>query len=417
MDESNINNEFIQPTFTIGTLGTVAAGKTTAIEQITAENTRRHTNELKGGFTINIGFSNAIIGESNDGEIISSSKITSEFKKILTHFSFVDCPGHGDLIRSTLATSQIMNAVIVVVAINEEIRPQLKQHLLALKVQNISDIIVCINKIDLLRNKREILQKKKEIETIFNNIGLKPHNYIPTCLSMGIGVEYLLKDIVKYFNKNYVNKKQSKKIFPILRSFDTNKSGTNYKDINYGIIGGTVLNGVFKINEDYEIKPGYIAKNNTKYKPLNIVIKSIESNRKDITKFGARSGGLIGIATNQDPTLFRNNSLVGHVLGKKDELGFVYSELQIKTLSDKDLNSIFRYWKPKMNENIMLLINFKIINSKISQIKRAKITFTLEKPVCINLKDTVILFNNIDNSIEPIGIGNVISGKTIECIK
>jgi translation initiation factor 2 subunit 3 len=409
METYNLNIRKKQ--FTIGTLGTVAAGKTTAIEQITGEDTRKHTNEKKQGFTINIGFSYAIIGETEEG-IYSSNKIIPEFKKILTHFSFVDCPGHGDLIRSTLATSQIMDAVIVVIAINEDIRPQLIQHLLAIKIQNISDIIVCINKIDLLRDIREIKKKQIEIEEIFNKIGLKPHSYIPTCLSMGLGLEDLLNDIVKYFDKDYNNKNKSE-TFKILRSFDTNKSGINYKEVNYGVIGGTVMNGIFNINTEYEIRPGYISKDKKKYQPLKTIINSIESNRVDITDQGAKPGGLIGLCTNHDPTLFRNNSLVGYVLGKKENLGEVYEEITLNITNDKKFNKIFREWKAKMNEDIMLLINFKIINSKIIQIKRNKITFKLDTPVCINLKDTIILFNEILNSIEPIGIGTTVSGKSL----
>ena len=149
-----------QPCVNIGTAGHVDHGKTTLIEALTGKWTSVHSQELKRGITIRVGYSDAAFYKCPDceppGNYSTSQKCPNckkdgELSRVV---SFVDSPGHESLMANMLSGSALMDGAILLVAANEKVpQAQSKEHLLALQTLGITQIVVVQNKVDLISYK------------------------------------------------------------------------------------------------------------------------------------------------------------------------------------------------------------------------------------------------------------------------
>ena len=135
------------PMLNVGTVGHIDHGKTTLLYKLTGKFADTHSEELKRGITIKLGYAETIIGEGNEKRYIS----------------FVDAPGHEMLMATMLSGAAMIDCALLVIAANEGIKPQTKEHLIALQAKNIKNVIIIQNKIDLV-TKEQALQNYKDIK-------------------------------------------------------------------------------------------------------------------------------------------------------------------------------------------------------------------------------------------------------------
>ena len=103
----------------------------------------------------------------------------------------------------------------------------------------------------------------------------------------------------------------------VIRSFDVNKPGSEVDAIQGGVAGGSILQGVLKVGQEIEIRPGIVSKDaqgRIKCTPIFSRVVSLLAEQNPL-QF-AVPGGLIGVGTTVDPTLTRADRLVGQVLGQ-----------------------------------------------------------------------------------------------------
>jgi len=116
----------------------------------------------------------------------------------------------------------------------------------------------------------------------------------------------------------------------VIRSFDVNKPGCDVEDLQGGVAGGSIMQGVLKVGDEIEVRPGIVQKDSEgKYtvRPIFCKIVSLYAEKNDL--MFAVPGGLIGVGTVIDPTLTRADRLVGQVLGLKGKLPEVFIEVEI----------------------------------------------------------------------------------------
>ena len=194
-----------QPIINIGCLGSVSDGKSTLVEKLTNIKTQKHSNEKHRNITIKQGYANMKIWENNDDYYTTNSNIENYNNyNLVNHISFVDCPGHQELIKTMLSSISLMDGAIVIIAVDQPLnnKPQLIQHLAAAKLSNIKNIIICMNKIDLV--KKDILyQRKQELDILLEKYDIKPFIIIPTCFNKKIGLN---KININENSFNYSNK-------------------------------------------------------------------------------------------------------------------------------------------------------------------------------------------------------------------
>ena len=151
-------------------VGHVDHGKTTLTQALTGKWTDQHSEELKRGISIKLGYADAefykVIDKKNT--TFTSEPNLKNFKgakhERLRTVSFVDAPGHETLMAVMLSGAAIMDAAILIIAANEKCpQPQTREHLSALEIMGFEKFIVVQSKIDIC-SKERALESYKEIK-------------------------------------------------------------------------------------------------------------------------------------------------------------------------------------------------------------------------------------------------------------
>lgn len=177
------------------------------------------------------------------------------------HISFVDCPGHDVLMATMLAGAAVMDSALLLVAGNQPCpQPQTSEHLAAVEIMNLSQIIILQNKIDIIINdQNKCVRQQDDIKRFIDGTVAEGAPIIPISAQMGYNIEavvdYLCRIPIPV--RDFVSPPQ----MIIIRSFDVNKPGEDAETLKGGVAGGTILRGVLKIGDKISIRPGLITKN------------------------------------------------------------------------------------------------------------------------------------------------------------
>jgi len=383
------------PEVNIGLIGHVDHGKTTLTHALTGKWTMIHSEELKRGITIKLGYADCDI--KKDG-------------KVVRRVSFVDAPGHETLMAVMISGAAIMDGAILVVAANEPCpQPQTQEHLMALKVMGIKNIIVVQNKIDLLP-KEKTLENYKAIKNFVESILGFEVPVIPVSAQKNINVDALIDAIQKYIPtpKRDLTKDP---ILLVARSFDINKPGAEISKLTGGVLGGAISQGVFKVGDEIEIRPGRkIEKKGrlVEWLPVKTKIKGIASGGILVKEKGP--GGTVAISTNLDPAITKSDAFVGNLLGKPGKLPPVIHTLNIELhLFDYVVGARekIKIEPIKQHEPLMLSLG-TATTLGIAQSAGKTAKLSLRRPVCAKKGDKVAIGRQVKNRWRLIGFGIVL---------
>ena len=387
------------PELNVGVVGHIDHGKTTLLSRLTGKFTDTHSEELKRGITIKLGYAESTIYQ--DGK-----EFNNESKgKPVRYISFIDAPGHEMLMATMLSGAAIIDAAILVVAANEGIKPQTQEHFTALQAKN---IIIVQNKIDLV-TKEQALKNYKIIKEFVKGSNAENAPIIPVSAQQGIGIEKILEELVKF----EIPKKDEKSepLFLIARSFDINKPGIKIEKINGGVLGGILKKGKLKVGDEIEIKPGLVEKkqNQTSYKTLTTKILSLHKGSGSVDE--VIPGASISIETELDPYLTKTDSLTGCLVSKKGNLPEITNKVKIKyklfdtvlgTEKHEKIESI------KTKEMLMLSVNTTISVGSVEKVSDNEVEFQLNIPIVPIKGENLGIARNINGHWRLIGWGEVL---------
>ncbi len=387
------------PVMNIGLVGHVDHGKTTLVQALTGKWVDTHSEEMRRGITIKLGYADLDIYYCPSCNLYSPTPKCKycfgdcEFKKAV---SLLDAPGHESLLAIVLTGASLIDAAILLIAANEKCpQPQTIEHLRALEVAGIDKIIIVQNKIDLVTKERA-LEHYNEIKEFVKGTIAEGAPIIPVSAQQSINIEYVLDAIDNYF---VPPKKDSNKepIFLIARSFDANKPGTTLDNLKGGVIGGTLLQGRLKVGEEIEILPGIFHEG--KVVPLKAKVVNIQQrgfNLEEVNPYG-----LVGIETSLDPWITKNDKLAGNLAGHVGKLPHVRNEIEIEY-------NLFENFNLSKDDKVMIscLVNRSLgIITKINS-KKAEIKLTL--PICAEKGTKISLSKQINGRWCLIGYGIII---------
>ncbi len=252
-----------QPEVNIGTLGHVDNGKSTVVQSITGVWTGRHSEELKRGITIRIGYADAAIYRCPlcaepynyySSNICPIHKVENEFVRVV---SFIDCPGHHSLMVTMLSGAALFDGAVFVADARQKFpQPQDNEHLQAANILGIKHLIIAQNKIDLVSRQRALENYQEIVEHLERN-GFGSVPVIPVSGQHGVGIEPLLYTIQKIIPTPLRDPTKPARM-PVLRSFDVNVPGTPARQINGAVIGGSITQGVIEVGDELELVPGIV---------------------------------------------------------------------------------------------------------------------------------------------------------------
>ena len=264
----------------IGLSGHIDHGKTTLVKAITGVSTERHEEEVKRGMTIDIGF--AFLTES---------------------ITLIDVPGHEKFVKNMMAGVSGIDAALLVVAADDGVMPQTREHFEILKLLDIKVGAVAINKVDLVDDDwLELVEL--DIQELVEGSFLENSSIYKVSALNNIGIDELKHELTQMAEN--VPEKISRGIFrlPIDRVFSIKGFGT--------VVTGTVSSGQANVGDSIEILPGY---KKAKIRGIQTHGSSVDS-----VQLGARAAiNLQGIEGDElargcqvaTPNYFQNHSTLG----------------------------------------------------------------------------------------------------------
>ena len=190
----------------------------------------------------------------------------------------------------------------------------------------------------------------------------------------------------------------------VIRSFDVNKPGAEVHELKGGVAGGSILEGVLRVGDEIEIRPGIInkdAQGAIKCRPIFSRIITLFAETNDL-KY-AVPGGLIGVGTKVDPTLCRADRLVGQVLGSVGQLPEIFTELEINYFLLRRLLGVksddkkqTKVQKLAKQEILMLNIGSTSTGGRVTSVKGDLAKVVLTNPACTEIGEKIALSRRID---------------------
>lgn len=404
-----------QPEVNIGMIGHVDHGKTTLTKVISGTWTDRHSEEVKRGITIKLGYADASFykcpkceGYAAFGTKKKCPNCDSQTDFLRT-VSFVDAPGHETLMATMLSGAAIMNGAVLLIAANEKCpQPQTKEHLMALTISNVRNIIIVQNKIDVVDEARAI-ENYQQIKAFVKGTIAENAPIIPVCAQREENIDVLLAAIHEHIPSPEHNPDLAPRMH-IARSFDVNQPGTSLDDLVGGVLGGTLTQGSLRKGEDIEIRPGLKTevKGKTVWEPLKTSIVSLHSGNREMDEVGP--GGLIAIGTQLDPALTKSDSLIGKVVGKSESLPKVLHELKMEVkLLDRVVGAAdeLAVETLKSNEPLMLSVGCATTVGTVTSARENLADVKLKIPVCAEPGQGVAISRRIASRWRLIGYGIV----------
>ncbi len=297
----------------------------------------------------------------------------------------MDAPGHEALMATMLSGAAVMDGAVLVVAANEYCpQPQTREHLAAMEIVGINKIIIVQNKIDIVDEKR-ILESYHEITEFVKDTFAKNAPIIPISAQHAVNIDALIQAMEEHIPTPKRDPTRPPLMYAV-RSFDINKPGTTIDDLTGGVMGGSIIQGKFKLGDEIEIRPGIRTEKQGKniYEPLLTEVVSLQAGGRKMNE--VQCGGLVGIGTMLDPSLTKADNLTGNLIGLPGKLPSSTSEVTLEThfferaVGTKEMIEIDRI-RPK--ENLLLDVGTAITSGIVVSVKRDDTIIALGRPVCV----------------------------------
>ena len=313
-----------QPEVNIGLVGHVDHGKTTLVEALSGEWTDQHSEEMKRGISIRLGYADATfrecpgLDEPERYTVEETCPDGSESEHLRT-VSFVDAPGHETLMATMLSGAAIMDGAVLVIAANEPVpRAQTEEHLMALDIIGIENIVIAQNKIDLV-DRDQAVRNYEQIEAFVEGTVAEDAPIVPISAQQDVNTDLLIGTIESEIPTPDRDPDADARM-QVARSFDINRPGTTWENLTGGVLGGSLTQGRLAVDDEIEIKPGREVEEggSSEYQPVETTIRSLQAGGEFVDE--VTPGGLLGVGTGLDPSLTKGDALAGQVAGPPGSL-------------------------------------------------------------------------------------------------
>jgi translation initiation factor 2 subunit 3 len=315
----------------------------------------------------------------------------------------------------------VMDAALLLIAGNELCpQPQTREHLAAIEIMKLKQIIILQNKIDLIKESAAKEQYEQILKFVQGTVA-DGAPIVPISAQLKYNVDAVNEYIVKNIPIPVRDFTASPRLI-VIRSFDVNKPGAEVVDLKGGVAGGSILCGVLKVGDEIEVRPGIVSKDSEgriQCKPIFSKIVSLFAESNDL-KF-AVPGGLIGVGTKIDPTLCRADRLVGQVLGSVGELPQIYTELEVNYFllrrllgvksDDKKQTKVQKLTK---GEVLMVNIGSTSTGGRVISVKADMAKIQLTSPACTEIGEKIALSRRIEKHWRLIGWGKIKRGVCLD---
>ena len=330
-----------QPEVNIGLVGHVDHGKTTLVQALSGEWTDQHSEEMKRGISIRLGYADATFRRQPEVETPDCYTVEQTVDGVETDHvrtvSFVDAPGHETLMATMLSGASIMDGAVLVVGADEEVpQAQTEEHLMALDIIGIENVVIAQNKIDLVDGE-QARANYEQIQSFVEGTVAEDAPVVPISAEQESNIDVLIDAIEETIPTPERDPDADPRLLAA-RSFDINRPGTTFEKLAGGVVGGSLTRGTLDAGAEIEIRPG--REDDGSYEPVTTTVRSLQAGGSTVDS--ATPGGLIGVGTGLDPGMTKGDGLAGQVAGPAASLPPVHDsftmdvELLERVVSDDE---------------------------------------------------------------------------------
>ncbi|SNZ12181.1 translation initiation factor 2 subunit gamma (aeIF-2g) [Natronoarchaeum philippinense] len=408
-----MSDDHRQPEVNIGLVGHVDHGKTTLVQALSGEWTDQHSEEMKRGISIRLGYADATFRECPDKE--APERYTAEEtcedgteSEPLRTVSFVDAPGHETLMATMLSGAAIMDGAVLVVSASEPVpQAQTEEHLMALDIIGIDNIVVVQNKVDLVDAERA-RENYQEIQEFVEGTVAEDAPIVPISAQQEVNMDVLIQAIEEEIPTPDRDPDADARMH-VARSFDINRPGTTWEDLTGGVLGGSLAQGELNDGEEIEIRPGREVEEGgqSEYRPITTEIRSLQAGGENVDTVSP--GGLLGVGTGLDPSLTKGDALAGQLAGPPETLPPTWNSFEMEVdlldrIVGQDSGEVDEI---STGEPLMLTIGTATTVGSVTSARGDECEVALKRPVCAAEGAKIAINRRVGARWRLIGIGTL----------
>ncbi len=330
----------------------------------------------------------------------------AEFQRAV---SFVDAPGHEILMATMLSGAAVMDGAILVIAADEPCpQPQTREHLAAIDIVGLKNIIIVQNKIDIV-TREDAIRNHNDIKKFVEGSVAEDAPIIPVSAQHEVNVDILIQAMQEYLPTPERDLTKAPRMH-IVRSFDVNVPGTSIEKMVGGVLGGSITQGIFKTGQEVEIRPGLPVREKNRLKMLELYTEITSLHTGGGTVDEALPGGLVGLGTQLDPSITKTDGLVGSIIGDPRTLPPVLGDINLDVqlfdvvIGSKEMEKVKSITR---DERLLLNIGTSKTMGTVTKVSKDYLEANLTIPVCGEAEDRVAISRRIGGRWRLIGIGTL----------
>ena len=330
----------------IGTAGHIDHGKTALVKALTGTDTDRLAEEKARGMTIDLGF--AFLNDS---------------------VTIIDVPGHEKFIRNMVAGVSTINIALLVVAADDGIMPQTREHLLILKLLNIPQCVVALSKTDLAEDAEWLNLIELEIRELTNGV-FNSVDVVRTSVQTNEGIEEL-KHLLET-RAAAVQQSEDESFFRLQadRVFSMTGFGT--------VVTGTVISGGLKKGDSVDVLPGNIS----------VKVRGIQSHGADVESVQRGDRAAVNLSGVEAEKVFRGSELAAP--GKLQAESKFTAHIQLTADMKKEMKHRQRVRVHLGTAEVMARV-YLTSNKKMTAGSSANVIIELEQPAVMASEDRFVM--------------------------
>jgi translation initiation factor 2 subunit 3 len=404
-----------QPEVNIGLVGHVDHGKTTLVQALSGSWTDQHSEEMKRGISIRLGYADATFRKCPDVEepecytVEADCPDGSESEQLRT-VSFVDAPGHETLMATMLSGAAIMDGAVLVVSATEDVpQAQTEEHLMALDIIGIDNIVVAQNKIDLV-DREQAVRNYEQIQEFVEGTVAEDAPIVPISAQQDVNMDLLIEAIEQEIPTPDRDPTLDPQMY-VARSFDINRPGTTWEKLTGGVVGGSLVQGTLEAGDEIELRPGREVEEGgqSEWRPITTEVRSLQAGGQTVDE--VTPGGLLGVGTGLDPSLTKGDALAGQVAGTPGTLPPVHEsfEMDIDLLdrivgAEGETESVEEV---STGEPLMLTVGTATTVGAVTSARGGEAEVSLKRPVCAEPGAKIAINRRVGARWRLIGIGTL----------
>jgi len=402
-----------QPEVNIGLVGHVDHGKTTLVQALSGSWTDQHSEEMKRGISIRLGYADATFRvceglDEPECYTVDEECPDGSTSEALRTVSFVDAPGHETLMATMLSGAAIMDGAVLVVSATEDVpQAQTEEHLMALDIIGVDNIVVAQNKIDLVDRERA-RENYEQIADFVEGTVAEDAPVIPISAQQDVNMDLLIQAVEEEIPTPERDETETSRMF-VARSFDINRPGTTWEDLSGGVVGGSLVEGTLDVGDEIELRPGREVEEGgqTEWRPIQTTVRSLQAGSQQVET--VTPGGLLGVGTGLDPAITKGDALAGQVAGPPGSLPPVHETFTmdvdlLERIVGDDGGEVDEI---STGEPLMLTIGTATTVGSVTSARDEECEVALKRPVCAASGSKIAINRRVGARWRLIGVGTL----------